>query len=128
MPAAQLEQTVFAGEVALYCPVKHVVQETCPATPWDKPFAQTLQPVATEAEYWPAAHAPVTAVRPATAQYEPAGHETQEIDPALCWKVPAAQLVHPADATAEYEPALQIEHIDEDVAAATFDDLPAAHP
>ena len=45
-----------------------------------------LQPVANEAEYWPAAHTPVTAARPATAQYEPAGHETHVLDPELGWK------------------------------------------
>jgi hypothetical protein len=42
--------------------------------------------------------------------------------------VPAAQLVQKVDETAAYKPALQIEHVDDDVAAATFDDLPAAHP
>ena len=128
MPAAHIEQAVFDGEDALYCPVKQAAQEACPATPWYKPFAQRLQPVATDAEYWPAAQMPVAAVRPATEQYEPAGHEPHEPDPELGWKVPAAQLVQKVDATAEYKPALHIVHIDEDVAAATFDDLPAAHP
>ena len=32
------------------------------------------------------------------------------------------------DDTAAYKPALQVEHVDEDVEAATFDDVPAAHP
>jgi hypothetical protein len=71
---------------------------------------------------------PVTAARPATAQYEPAGHDPHELDPKLGWKVPAAQLVHSVDETAAYKPALQIEQIDDVVAPATFDDVPAAHP
>jgi len=71
---------------------------------------------------------PVAAVRPATEQYEPAGHEPHELEPELGWKVPAAQLEQNVDETAAYKPALQIEHVDDDVAAAKFDDLPAAHP
>jgi hypothetical protein len=35
------------------------------------------------AEYVPAMHAPVTAERPVVAQYEPAGHVKQEVDPVL---------------------------------------------
>jgi len=62
------------------------MQELWPPELWKKPFAQALQPVAIEAEYWPAEHDPVTAERPTTAQYEPAGHDEHEPDPESRWK------------------------------------------
>ena len=77
---------MFDGEVALYFPMEHVVHELCASEPWKYPFAQALQPVATEDEYWPDEQTPETAMRPATAQNEPAGHDEHEPEPELCWK------------------------------------------
>ena len=56
LPARQFEQLDEDAEFA-YVPDKHLEQTLAEAT-----------------EYDPAAQAPVTAVRPAVAQYEPAGH------------------------------------------------------
>ena len=92
------------------------------------PFAQPLQPVATEEEYWPAEHCPLTAVRPITAQNEPTGHGVHELKLELCWKLPAAQLVHNVDATVAYVPSRQLEHDDADDAPSTFEDFPAGQP
>ena len=45
-------------------------------------------------EYEPAAQAPVTAVKPVVAQYDPPGHAVQVDEPAVAWKDPARQLEH----------------------------------
>ena len=46
---------------------------------------QLEQTVADEAEYDPAAQAPVTAERPVAAQYDPAGQAVHEVDPVEDW-------------------------------------------
>ena len=45
------------------------------------PARQLEHAVADDAEYEPAAQAPVNVVSPVEAQYDPAVHEVQEVDP-----------------------------------------------
>jgi len=71
----------------------------------DKQLEQTLEDVE---EYKPAAQAPVTAVRPVVAQYEPPGHDVQLDEPAVTWKYPATQLEHTDEDEAENNPAEQL--------------------
>jgi len=53
---------------------------------------------------------PVTAVRPVVAQYDPAVHDTQLVELAVPWKVPATQFEHTVeDEEAEYVPDKQPE-------------------
>jgi len=42
-------------------------------------------------EYFPVAQAPVTAVSPVVAQYDPAGHSKHAVEPVEAWNDPAAQ-------------------------------------
>ena len=53
---------------------------------------QLEQTVDESTEYEPAAQAPVTALRPAVAQYEPAVHAEQAVTPVDAMKDPAIQL------------------------------------
>ena len=57
----------------------------------NEPAGQLEHAVADEAEYDPAVQTPVTAVRPPVAQYEPAMHAVQELDPVVAIKEPASQ-------------------------------------
>ena len=97
-------------------PAEHTVevQVEAPALE-DVPELQVEQTVAEAAEYVPAAQAPVTAVSPVVAQYEPAVHAEQAVDPVVDINVPARQfeqLVEEADD--EYVPDKQLEHIEEE--------------
>ena len=69
------------------------------------PAIHDEQAVEEEAEYLPAAQAPVTAVKPVVAQYDPAGQLVQETRPEVEANVPVAQLEQ--DPPLPYIPALQ---------------------
>ncbi len=56
------------------------------------PVEQLEQTVADATEYDPAAQAPVTAVKPVVAQYDPAVHAVHTETPDADWKEPARQL------------------------------------
>jgi hypothetical protein len=85
----------------------HASQAACPALAWKVPTEQSVQLAAPAAEYFPASHAAVTALRPAISQNEPAVHDLQELSPVVTWKVPAAQSVHAPAEAPEYWPDAQ---------------------
>ncbi len=72
--------------------------------------------------------APVTAARPAEAQYDPAKHDAHELWPVVAWKVPVEHAVHtPADAP-EYWPAVHGKHSVDSAAPDAPKAVPAGHP
>ncbi len=75
VPARQLEQLVENDAEDAYFPYEQLEQAVDKAT-----------------EYEPDAHAPVTAERPAVAQYEPAVQAVHALAPFVVMKVPARQL------------------------------------
>jgi hypothetical protein len=81
-------------------PVADEEDEYVPATQFEQIDADAT-------EYDPAAQAPVTAVRPVVAQYDPALHSEQAVASGSAMKVPVRQLEHAVAATAEYDP---VEH------------------
>ena len=82
----QLEQLAKDDEDA-YAPIGHLEQTDEEA-----------------AEYEPAAHTPVIAVRPTVAQYEPAVQVTQLVEPEVDWKLPAWHFEQFVAEAAEYDP------------------------
>ena len=83
-PAAQLKQT--AALEPEYWPETQDGHSLLPSNDWNVPATQLAQPTApAEAEMVPAAQAPVVAVSPEVAQYEPAGHNKHEVWPAAPW-------------------------------------------
>jgi len=58
------------------------------------PERQIIQTVDDATEYEPAAHTPVTALKPVVAQYDPSVHDAQLEELAVAWKYPARQLEH----------------------------------
>jgi len=75
------------------------------------------------AEYWPAGQTAVTADRPVVAQYDPAVHVAQEVDPVEARKDPERQLEQLVeDAEGEYVPAKQFEQVVDDAEDANFPD------
>jgi len=130
--AAQTPVTAVSPVVAQYEPAVHAEQAVDPVDDINVPERQfeqlveeaddeyvpdkQLEHIEEEAtEYEPAAQAPVTAVIPVVAQYEPAVHAEHDVDPVDGINVPARQfeqLVEEADD--EYVPDKQLEHIEEE--------------
>jgi len=69
--------------------------------------------MAAAAEYWPAAHEPVTATRPVEAQKLPASQLRQAAWAVEAWYWPAGHELHVVapDAAAANRPAAQLEHV-----------------
>ncbi len=63
----------------------HESQDVTPTIAWKVPAEQSEQLVAPAAEYLPVPHAAETALRPSTAQYDPAVHEPQALWPVPAW-------------------------------------------
>jgi len=68
-----------------------------PVEDWKVLPPQLVHTVAEAAEYMPIAQAPVTAVRPVVAQYDPAVHAMHALNPVAAENVPAKQLEHDDD-------------------------------
>jgi len=67
--------------VAQYEPAVHEEQAVEPVDDWKVPARQLEQKLDEATEYFPAAQAPVTEVRPVEAQYDPPVHAVHEVDP-----------------------------------------------
>ena len=74
-------------------------------------------------EYFPIAHTPVTALRPADAHILPAGHAVHAVPDVDVCNEPIPHAVQAAAASAEYIPAAHTAHVDNPAVAAT---VPAA--
>ena len=81
VPAAHTPVTADRPVVAQYDPAGQAEHELEPGVTKYVPVAQEVQPVGVATEYLPTAHTPVTAERPEEAQYDPAGHAVQAVDP-----------------------------------------------
>jgi len=73
--------TALRPVVAQYEPPGHGVHAEEPVKAWYVVMGQLKHTVDDTAEYFPAAQAPVTALRPLVAQYEPPGHAVHVLDP-----------------------------------------------
>ena len=79
-PAAHTPVTAVSPVVAQYDPPVHAMQLEEPVLAWYDPTRQLEHTVADAAEYDPDEQLPVTAERPADAQYDPPGHAIQAVD------------------------------------------------
>ncbi len=83
IPAVQLPVTDDNPAAAQYEPAEQAVHELNPADAAKLLIKQDEQTEADEAEYFPAMQLPLTADSPEVAQYEPAEHTVQLVDPVL---------------------------------------------
>ena len=84
----------------------------------DKQLEQTVEDAT---EYKPAEQAPVTAVSPVVAQYDPPVHAVQLEEPVLAWYDPTRQLEHTVADEAEYDPEEQLPVTAERFVVAQYD-------
>ena len=80
-PAAQVPVVAVKPAMAQYDPAVHDEQLEEPAVAWKCPARQLEHTVADAVEYLPATQAPVTAVSPVVAQYDPPGQVVHAENP-----------------------------------------------
>ena len=108
LPAAHDPVTDDRPAVAQYEPALQESQPLEPVEDSNLPDGQDEQLDAPADENLPTAHDPVTADRPAVAQYDPATHVLHPPEPVEGSYLPAGQDEHPLDPATEYSPAPHI--------------------
>ena len=106
-PALHAKQAVAPVD-AIKVPARQLKQLDEDAEGENVPDKQLEQSVEETTENEPAAQAPVTAVRPAVAQYDPPGQLVHEDIPVVAAKNPAWQFEHSVAEEAEYLPTGQV--------------------
>ena len=125
LPAVHAPVTADSPEVAQYDPAEHAAQALNPADAAKVPIKQDEQTEADAAEYFPATQLPLTADSPVVAQYDPAEHAVQALNPADAAKVPIKQEEQTDTDAAEYFPATQLPLTADSPEVAQYD--PAEH-